>query len=170
MTTPSRSTRAVVAGFVGALLLAGIWVAASALREEPGDGIPAGAVAVSVERVVDGDTLVTADGARVRLIGIDAPEVRPEPECGADAATARLRELAPEGARLWMLADREDLDRFERELRYLWTDGGTFVNDLLVAEGHAETLRIPPNTRYADRFAESEADARARGAGRWGAC
>ena len=170
MTTPRRSTRAVVAGFVGALLLAGIWVAASALRGSTGEGMPAGADVITVQRVVDGDTLVTADGTRVRLIGIDAPEAHPEPECGADAATARLRELAPEGARLRAVADREDLDRYDRELRYLWTADGTFVNEALVAEGHAETIRVAPNTRYAERFADAEAAARAQGAGRWGTC
>lgn len=170
MITSRRPTRAAVAGFVGALLLAGIWVAASALQRAPRDGIPADAIVVTVGRVVDGDTLVTAEGARVRLIGIDAPEVRPETECGADAATARLRELAPEGGRAWVLADREGLDRFDRDLRYLWTEDGTFVNEALVAEGHARTLRIAPNVRYADRFAAAESDARTNGVGLWGVC
>lgn len=170
MTTPRRSTRAVVAGFVGALLLAGIWVAASALRGSTSVGMPGGTDVITVQRVVDGDTLVTTDGVRVRLIGIGAPEMHPVSECGADAATARLRDLAPEGARLRALADREDVDRYDRELRYLWTEDGTFVNEALVAEGHAETLRIAPNTRYAERFAAAESAARAEGAGRWGTC
>ena len=126
-----------------------------------------------MDRVVDGDTLVARAGGekiRVRLIGIDTPETRPERECGADAATARLRELAPEGDRIWATADRELRDRYDRELRYLWTADGVFINETLVAEGHAEGLRIPPNTRYSAQFADAESAAREARAGRWGAC
>lgn len=145
----------------------------SAVRDPDPVGIPEGAVAYTVERVVDGDTIVVRvgdDDVRVRLIGIDTPEARPEPECGADAATARLRELAPDGGTIWMTADREPVDRYDRELRYLWTPDGVFVNEALVAEGHAETLRIPPNTRYASVFADAERAAKAEGRGRWGSC
>ncbi|WP_036310538.1 thermonuclease family protein [Microbacterium oleivorans] len=173
MTTPRRTSRSVIAGFVGALLLAGLWAAASTLRGTPTDDIPTGAVAYTVERVVDGDTLIARDGGdrlRIRLIGIDTPELRPSPECGADAAKDRLRNLAPEGDRIWATADREPTDRYDRALRYLWTDDGDFINESLVAEGHAETLRIPPNIRYAEQFAGVEAAARAAHAGRWGTC
>lgn len=162
---------------IGLLVLAGLWVAWSAAPEPAGvpenAGVPEDAVAYTVERVVDGDTLVARgpDGeVRVRLIGIDTPEARPEPECGADAATARLRELAPDGSRVWATADREPVDRYDRALRYLWTPDGVFVNETLVAEGHAETLRIPPNTRYATRFADAQRTAEADGLGRWGSC
>lgn len=155
------------------LLILGFWVASSALPAEDPAGVPEGAVSYTVERIVDGDTIVVRDGGasvRVRLIGIDTPEARPEPECGADAATTRLRELAPDGSRLWMTADREPVDRYDRELRYLWTADGVFVNEALVAEGHAETLRIPPNTRYATVFADAERTAKAERLGRWGSC
>ena len=42
---------------------------------------------VTVVRVVDGDTLDVSSGERVRLIGIDTPEVG---ECGDDEAAAVL--------------------------------------------------------------------------------
>ena len=57
---------------------------------------------VSVEhiaRVVDGDTVVTASGVRVRLMHFDAPELRGECPRGRHGteATAMLQQLAPRG-------------------------------------------------------------------------
>lgn len=158
---------------IAALLIVGFWGASSLVRAPEPEGVPEDAVTYTVERIVDGDTLVVRDGdteVRVRLIGIDTPEAGPEPECGADAATARLRELTPDGSRVWATSDREPFDRYDRALRYLWTSDARFVNEALVAEGHAEALRIPPNTRHAERFADAERAARAAGLGRWGSC
>jgi len=39
----------------------------------------------TVERVVDGDTLKLTNGERVRLIGIDTPEVHPSKKLQRDA-------------------------------------------------------------------------------------
>lgn len=142
---------------------------------------PADAAAFTVEYVFDGDTIEarqqdgtdlaeTSEPVRIRLIGVDTPEGRPDPECGADAARDRLRALLPEGSTVWAAPDREARDRYDRLLLYLWDDSGAFVNDTLVREGHAEALRIEPNTAHAELFAASERTARAEGAGQWGAC
>src|SRR4051794_28356599 len=72
---------------------------------------------VLVTRVIDGDTLVIADGRHVRLIGIDTPE---KDECGYRAATVALRELV-EGRRVRLPNPRsvQDQDRYDRLLRYV---------------------------------------------------
>lgn len=69
-----------------------------------------------VTQVVDGDTIVIEGGARVRLIGIDAPE---RDACGSAEATRLLRSYAlgkdvilPGGA-------QTDKDRYGRLLRYV---------------------------------------------------
>ena len=49
-----------------------------------------------VERIAEGDTFTCRDGRRVRLIGIDAPELA-QGESGRQARAA-LRRLAPPGA------------------------------------------------------------------------
>lgn len=142
---------------------------------------PDDAFALRVDHVVDGDTLratvlapneivTSREQIRIRLIGIDTPEVTPPVECGADAATAHLRELLPEGARVWASVDRDSWDRYDRRLFLLWTDDGTFVNHDLVAAGHAEAMPVRPNLRHADLFAAAEEHARASGLGRWGSC
>jgi len=92
-----------------------------------------------VERVIDGDTLVLEGGRRVRLLGIDAPE-RGRP--GADAATARLRELV-EGRRVRLefaapLAGRTE-DRYGRLLARVLV-GRADVGERLRREGHARPL------------------------------
>lgn len=86
---------------------------------------------VSVVRVIDGDTLDTGAG-RIRLYGIDAPE-RGE-DC-FDEATDELKRLASSrvrterGARL--------TDPFDRNLRYLYTEAGASIDELLVSKGLA---------------------------------
>ena len=129
-------------------------------------------------RVVDGDTIrVRVDGVeeRVRLIGIDAPEVRPDapatPEPYADAATdANARLLA--GGRLVLETDVSERDRYGRLLRDIWVerDGTwTLVNLALVAEGFAQVSTYPPDVKYADALLEAQRQAREAGRGLWGA-
>jgi endonuclease YncB( thermonuclease family) len=92
-----------------------------------------------VLRIVDGDTLhVEFEGhdERVRLYGIDAPEVGTP--CATDA-TARLRELAGKAVRL--RPDARDRDRYKRLLRYVYTRDGESVDATLVREGLARAWR-----------------------------
>jgi endonuclease YncB( thermonuclease family) len=68
-----------------------------------------------VSRVVDGDTLDLADGAVVRLVGIDTPE---RGQCGYSQATANLDRLVG-GKRVTLGLSDEDHDRYGRLLRYV---------------------------------------------------
>ena len=86
---------------------------------------------IPVTRVIDGDTFVSGP-FRVRLFGIDAPEVG---ERCASEATARLRRLAGNNVRVELGPRTEDA--FGRLLYYLYTDGGDSIDETLVAEGLA---------------------------------
>ncbi len=87
----------------------------------------------TVERVVDGDTLEVSSGDRVRLIGIDTPEVG---ECGDDEAAAVLRRLV-DGRRVSLVAGAsQDRDRYGRLLRYVEVDG-VDANLVLLQRGRA---------------------------------
>jgi endonuclease YncB( thermonuclease family) len=68
-----------------------------------------------VTSVIDGDTLDLANGERVRLVGIDTPEVG---ECGYEKARDRLIALV-EGERVTLAESDEDRDRYGRLLRYV---------------------------------------------------
>jgi Staphylococcal nuclease homologue len=63
--------------------------------------------------------------------------------------------------------DVEERDRYGRTLVYLRLPDGRSFNELLVAEGYAVPLTIPPNVRHAERFRELARRARERAAGLW---
>lgn len=153
---------------------------------EPADGAattsgidrPAEAILSHIAYVHDGDTLYLqpngtssrADEITVRLIGIDTPELQPEVECYALEARDRLRELLPQGAEVWVMADREKLDQYGRSLLYLWTTDGTSVNLDLVREGYATALNIAPSNTYWQQFDAAEMEAMDARVGLWGEC
>jgi micrococcal nuclease len=133
-------------------------------------------IQVNVTRVVDGDTIHVQDasgaGDTVRYIGIDTPEsVKPNTpvQCYAKAAGHRNEELVA-GQAVRLVLGAEPRDKYHRLLAYVYGGGGVFVNQTLVSEGFARTLTIPPNDRYAARFAALADTARAARTGLWGSC
>jgi micrococcal nuclease len=130
-----------------------------------------------VVRVVDGDTIVVrlpTGNETVRLVGVDTPEtVKPDApvECFGPEASARTKQLLPEGIEVRLERDVEARDRYGRLLAYVYraTDG-VFVNLALATDGYARTLAIAPNVAYAERFAAAVSEARRDRRGLWGAC
>lgn len=127
---------------------------------------------VALLGVVDGDTIrVRFEGGseRVRYIGIDTPEVAHAPgetsEPLGDAATEANRRLLGEGP-VRLVFDVERRDRYGRLLAYVYA-GEAMVNEVLLREGWARTLTIPPNVRHAERFTAAQRDARAARLGLW---
>ena len=94
-----------------------------------------------VTRVIDGDTVELSNGERVRLIGIDTPEID---EYYYDEATEELRSLI-EGKTVRMESDTNNRDAYDRLLRYIYL-GDTFVNYEMVYGGHAESYCFDPDT------------------------
>ena len=124
-----------------------------------------------VLHVDDGDTIdVRVDGRveRVRYIGIDAPEVAHEGTGGAPGgeAAARVNRALLRARHVRLELDQETRDRYGRLLAYVWT-GVTMVNLEMVRLGYARALTIPPNVRYARRFARAEASAARAALGLW---
>jgi micrococcal nuclease len=158
------------------LLAVALAAVAYAWTARGGDDAPAKNLGGRVVRVTDGDTIQVALSGRVervRYIGIDTPEsVRPDTpvQCYAHrAATENARLVA--GARVRLVLDVETHDRFGRLLAYVYRESdGLFVNEALVRGGFARTLTVPPNIRYARRFAALDRQARRAGRGLWSAC
>lgn len=165
-----------VAVIISLLFALGCTTAPSSPPSNPDPSTPLGASA-TIERVIDGDTVVVRIGGRVervRLLGIDTPErpgsLRPA-ECHGDEATEATKALLPEGTEVLVTRDIEPRDRFGRLLAYLYrADDGLFVNLVLVEHGHAEVLVIEPNSAHRDLFVQAEARARAQGLGFWATC
>ena len=132
--------------------------------------IPADATEAVVEYVHDGDTLFLDDGRKVRMLGINTPEIGDNLECYGPEATALLRSILPEGTHVWVQHDIEPLDQYDRSLLFVYTDDGTNVNLELLAEGAAEVEMYTPNVLHRDQIYAAQDAARAAGLGLWGGC
>jgi micrococcal nuclease len=170
-------------------VLAGIAVLAlGACRGDKGEATApprtdALAANATVEWVVDGDTIdVIVDGReeRVRMIGIDTPEiphesdgVRPgQPgECFGTEAQAFTATLLPPGTAVRLERDVVGRDDYGRVLAYVYrASDGVFVNYEMVRQGYAQPLTIPPNVAHSERFVGAARDAEAADAGLWTSC
>lgn len=137
---------------------------------EPSSGIPDDATEAVVEYVHDGDTIFLADGRKVRMLGINTPEIGDNAECYGDEATALTRSLLPEGAHVWVQHDLEPLDQYGRSLLFVYTDDGTNVNLELLREGAAEVEMYKPNLLLRDEVYAAQDAARAADLGLWAVC
>lgn len=123
----------------------------------------------TVADVTDGDTIALADGARVRLVQIDAPE---RGECYSRRATDELRALLPVGAAVALRSDSrlDAVDRYGRLLRYVYR-GETNVNIALVRRGAATVYFFDGDRgRHADDLLAAAREARAERRGLWAVC
>jgi len=125
----------------------------------------------TVSYVFDGDTVKLGDGRRVRLIGINTPEMghhdtRTEPF--AEAARASLQEmLQAHSNRLSLHYGKEPKDHYGRLLAHGYLDNGEDVAVSLLRQGLATALVVPPNTMAAGCYHEIEQQARTAGRGLW---
>ncbi len=132
---------------------------------------PASADTVKVRQVYDGDTLTLSDGRRVRLIGINTPEMTSKTRPGeplAIEARNRLRQLLfQHGNRVQIVVGKEPKDRYGRTLGHLWLPGDESITATLLREGYGWTITVPPNVGYLDCYQSAEETARERGNGVW---
>ena len=141
---------------------------AGSSQPSPGVGAgPRGTVSATVTKNTDGDTLRLSGIGRVRLIGVDTPEVYGGVECYGRQASAFTERVLPPGTRVRYKLGVEPRDRYGRALAYLWLRDGRFFNLMLVDRGYAQVLTIPPNVDYADRFRAAQRRAREAGRGLW---
>lgn len=123
--------------------------------------------------VYDGDTLRLADGRKLRFIGLNTPELGRDghqDEPFAREARARLIELLePHDGRLHLQIGQDPDDRYGRLLAHPALPDGTNLTAVLIREGLATQLVVPPNTGLIDCYAAAERAARETGRGIWSA-
>ncbi len=152
-------------------------------RGQEGSAVYSGARdEVLVERVVDGDTFKLASGERVRLIGIDTPEMheseklyRDSRRSGQDAKTIQalgrrsyaFTKKLIEGKTVRLEFDVEKRDKYNRLLAYAYLSDGTFVNAEIIRQGYASVMTYPPNVKHADEFLRLYRQARDNKLGLW---
>ncbi|MGW8310264.1 MAG: thermonuclease family protein [Thiogranum sp.] len=165
---PARSLSEKKAPLVGAFFVIGLyWLPAQAQNCAP----PPQSHGAQIGHVHDGDTVTLDDNTRVRLIGINAPEVAHDGKPAqplANRARDQLRALLREhGNRVTLLDGRQPQDQYGRTLAHLWLPDGTDVTAELLVKGLGWLVAIPPNTRFIECRKEAEAQARKARRGVW---
>ena len=117
-----------------------------------------------VERISDGDSFYCNGGKRVRLIGIDTPELN-QGELGRASRDA-LRGLMPVGTDVRLETDVRPADQYQRTLAYVWRDS-IMINREMIRQGWAVLYTVPPNVRYVERLRAAQDSAREERAGHW---
>jgi micrococcal nuclease len=124
---------------------------------------------VRIRHVIDGDTLVLESGEKIRLIGINTPEVESRftrAEAGGEAARDWLRKTlrTPD---VWLEYDAEQRDKYERQLAHVFLASGEYLNARLLKEGLAMLTLTPPNLRYSKQLIEAQQHAEKANSGLW---
>ncbi len=131
--------------------------------------------AASVVRVVDGDTVDVQFEygivERVRVIGIDTPEVvdpRKPVQCFGREASAHARELL-NGQLVSLEVDpsQGERDVYGRLLGYLWLPDGRNFGEVMIADGFAHEYTYDQPYAYQDRFRAAQDAAIAGQLGLW---
>jgi endonuclease YncB( thermonuclease family) len=160
MTTRPSPTSWRISSLAGALLFFSNGVLCAATP----DAIHRGPPLVGVARVIDGDT-IDINGQRVRLEGIDAPELAQTCEsvtgqswpCGRSAVSALKRLIGNKQ----ISCDPRGQDKYRRVLAVCFADGRN-INEAMVRDGFAWAF-----VKYSSEFASAEAVAREAKSGVW---
>lgn len=125
----------------------------------------------TIERVSDGDTIVLSDHRKVRLIGINTPELNarnPKLKSHAIDAAKQLQQWLPSGESVWLFIGTEPHDRHGRQLAHVVrAHDDLAVAQQLLHQGLAAQSAVKPNTLCADHFAAMEKLAAEKKIGLW---
>ncbi len=127
--------------------------------------------AEKVRYIIDGDTFILENNLRVRMIGVDAPEIshrryKKKGELYGDEAKTHLKALIEKKEVTLKSGGNDEYDRFGRRLAYVYLPDGSFVNHLMVQDGYAEAYRKFP-FEYKNDFIKSEKEAQIAKKGMW---
>lgn len=140
----------------------------------PPAATPSSLTVFRIDHVADGDTVDLTNGAKIRLVQIDTPEVYFSPECYGKQASAITNSLLPPGTRVRLAVEpaTDRVDEYGRLLRYvIRARDGLNVNVYLVRVGAAAPYFYDGRRgRYAALLDRLARRARARHLGLWAAC
>jgi endonuclease YncB( thermonuclease family) len=123
----------------------------------------------SVKTVYDGDTVQLEDGRKIRLLGINTPEIQHRDkiaEAGGEEAKAWLINKL-QHAKVRLEIDSEKTDKYGRTLAHLFTEKKEHINLSLVKAGLATISIYPPNLLYVNELLAAENQAEQARLGIW---
>ncbi|NQU25479.1 MAG: thermonuclease family protein [Candidatus Nealsonbacteria bacterium] len=118
-----------------------------------------------VQRVIDGDTLVLVNGARIRLIGADTPETYRANEPYGPEATEFTRQFVS-GGEVRLQFDGRRKDKYQRFLAHVWVNDEMLAEELIRA-GLAEVTDYPYSAAVKQRLKTRQQEAKAAGRRIW---
>jgi len=161
-------------GCRGCVVAAGVLALLSVLIVAACAGGVTGRVPADVVNVYDGDSITvrydSGKRAKVRLIGIDAPEMTDIPRARASIDAVPCRDYLDgllAGKHVLLEYDVEKTDKYGRTLAYVYLPDGRMANEEMLRAGYARLLTVPPNVKYVERFRAAQEEARAASRGLW---
>jgi endonuclease YncB( thermonuclease family) len=155
------------ASLAGAFFVSAIWLTGA----QAFCPAPAGLASVTVQRVVDGDTLRLSDGRSVRMIGLNTPELGKQgrsDEPFAVAARKRLQELVDaSGGRVGLQPGKQAKDHYGRTLAHIYSASGANLEAQMLADGLGFQVAVAPNVDLVACQQAAERSARKAGLGLW---
>ncbi len=141
--------------------------------------IPDDVEEAEIVRFVDGDTIevrIGGDSTKVRIYRADTPENTTEKHCGGAEATA-FAEFAlsfndDEDGTIYLERDKNEKDRYDRELAYVWfevDDQPYMLNHILINNGWAEDVDYG-DRKYDEELKDAAAFAKRHDLGVWDLC
>lgn len=123
----------------------------------------------NVKQVFDGDTIQLKSGEKVRLIGINTPEMnydsgKPDP-FALQAKQTLTKLVSHKSIKLRYGVDKHD--RYKRSLAHIFLDNGENVQATLLRQGLAINIAIPPNLWQQECYQALEKTAKQNKTGLW---
>lgn len=121
----------------------------------------------TVVKVYDGDTIILKNGERVRLLGINTPEIESRhrsDETGGQAAKQWLQDKLQNG-QVYLEYDKQQRDKYQRLLAHCFLPDDEYLNKTILETGLASLSILPPNIRYSQTLilAQQKAEQAKRG-------
>jgi len=139
--------------------------------------VPYDKQAVTVIKVVDGDTIavsINGQNETIRIIGINTPETvdpRKTVECfGIEASNKAKKYFKDMKYKVWLEEDptQGDRDKYQRLLRYVFTDNGqTDYGLMMISEGFAYEYTYNTTYKYQTEYKNARQDAENKRLGLW---
>ncbi len=153
------------------LIIIALLIGRTFIQLESAENLPQGNV--PVKHIIDGDTIIVeykGKDEKVRLIGINTPEIH-HPVKGIEPygyeAKRFVEGILREGDPVKLEFDIQLRDKYGRLLAYVYLSDGRFLNALLVENGYAQVMTIPPNLKYQELFLKLQREARENKRGLW---
>ena len=123
---------------------------------------------VQTRYIHDGDTVWLDDGIKVRIIGLNAPELAREGKLGEPLAVRARDALRRQvSGKLGLEYDEQRKDRYGRVLAHIYSASRVNIAAVLISKGLAHAVTFSPNVKHRQCYQGAEQVAREAGVGVW---